>query len=73
MVRISVFYILALLILLQRKWQVKKVEGTIKDTDTTDYWELVDKDLQKNPYESKEWHHRRRRDCKTSRKVSRLL
>ncbi|KAF7352113.1 hypothetical protein MVEN_01174300 [Mycena venus] len=32
---------------LMRKWHVKKVEGTVKDTDTTDYWELVDKDLQK--------------------------
>lgn len=31
----------------QRKWHVKKVENTVNDPDTADYWELVDKDLQK--------------------------
>jgi hypothetical protein len=30
----------------QRKWHLKKLENSIKNTDTDDYWELVDLDLQ---------------------------
>ncbi|KAJ7811766.1 hypothetical protein B0H13DRAFT_1926529 [Mycena leptocephala] len=31
---------------LMRKWHLKKLENSIKNTDTDDYWELVDLDLQ---------------------------